>query len=390
MRLNRMFVVMLCVLSMTGGAVLGVAALSLAQRTAAAQPSASTAASPAATPATTNDEGITAVYRQAAPAVVNITSEATTSNPLFQQQAPTESTGSGIVLDEQGNILTNNHVVADAQTLLVTFADGTSAPAKIVGRDPGNDLAVIRVDAPSAKLTVAKLGNSPDLQVGESVVAIGNPFGLDQTATHGIISATGRRLARASARSLANLLQTDAPINPGNSGGPLLNLAGEVIGINTAIENPTGQSVFVGVGFAVPIDTARRFLPDMLAGKTVEHPWLGISGVGITPTLAQEAQLPVQQGVLVAEAADGGPAAAAGLRGSQPQRDQTPIPTGGDIITAIDGQAVQQVEDLSDYIDTKNVGDQVTLTILRDGSEQPLPVQLQAWPEQLQTGDQQP
>ncbi len=324
------------------------------------------------------DEGVTAVYRRVGPAVLNITSSTTAVDPFFGQEMPEQGTGSGVIIDDQGNILTNNHVVAGAGRLEVALADGTKVPAQVVGRDPGNDLAVIRASIPKEKLAVAPLGRSSGLQVGESVVAIGNPFGLDQTATHGIISATGRRLPQSGARALANLIQTDAAINPGNSGGPLLNLRGEVIGINTAIQNPTGERVFVGVGFAIPIDTAKRFLPDMLAGKTVEHPWLGLSGLQITPERAKELGLSVQEGVLVLQAVRGGPAVQAGLRGGG-----TATPAGGDIITSVDGRAVRKVEDLVDYVDTKSVGDTVTLTILRSGARQTLSVRLGAWPEEL-------
>lgn len=336
-------------------------------------------------------EGAAAVYRRAAGAVVNVTSR-TTAESFFGEQMPEQGTGSGVIIDNQGYILTNNHVVAEADSLEVTLADGSKTPARVVGRDSGNDLAVIKVNLPPDKLTVATLGTSKALQVGEPVLAIGNPFGLDQTVTHGIVSATGRRLERSGARSLANLIQTDAPINPGNSGGPLLNLRGEVVGINTAIENPTGQAVFVGVGFAVPIDTAKRFLPAMLAGTTVEHAWLGVSGLEITPERAKSLGLSTEQGILIVEAVPNGPAAAAGLRGAEaasrgrrlPGQSSPPVdaPTGGDVVTSIDGRAVRKVEDLADYVDTKNVGDGVALTIVRGGQQQTLSVRLGAWPNE--------
>jgi len=275
--------------------------------------------------------------------------------------------GSGVVLDKEGHILTNNHVVANAASLDVVLADGTSAPARVVGRDPGNDLAVIRADLPADKLKPAKLGNSDDIRVGEFVIAVGNPFELNSTVTEGIVSGIGRTLAEGGGRPLRQLIQADAAINPGNSGGGLFNGRGELIGITTAIENPSGDRVFVGIGYAVPVNIATRFLPDMLAGKTVEHPRLGVGPlVDVTPSMG----LGVDKGVLVAGVDPNSPAARAGIRGSR---------SSGDVIVAVDGQRVEDFEDLANAIDSKQVGDTVEVSVLRDGRELTLSVTLEAW-----------
>jgi len=237
------------------------------------------------------------VYEQLRPAVVEITSTVSARSP-FEPSA--EGSGSGIIIDEQGLILTNYHVIADADNLEVKFADGTTVSAQVVGRDPGSELAVIQANVSDQELTVAPLGDSDAVQVGDPVLAIGSPFNLEGTLTQGIVSALGRTYAQEDGtRPIRNMIQTDAAVNPGNSGGPLLDCQGEVIGINTLLENPTGDRVNVGVAFAVPINTAKRFLPDMLAGETVSHPWLGIAGQEVTPALAEDLDLPVDAGVYV-------------------------------------------------------------------------------------------
>jgi S1-C subfamily serine protease len=295
--------------------------------------------------------------------------------------------GSGIIIDEQGFILTNYHVIADADNLEVKFADGTTVSAQVVGRDPGNDLAVIRANVSDGELTPAPLGDSDAVQVGDSVLAIGNPFNLEGTLTQGIVSALGRTYASEDGtRPIRNLIQTDAAVNPGNSGGPLLNCQGEVIGINTLLENPTGDRVNVGVAFAVPINTARQFLPDMLAGETVSHPWLGIAGQEVTPALAQDLDLPVDAGVYVTLVAAGSPAERAGLQGAFASEAQavgsSSLPSGGDVILAADGQTVASVEDLAGYLDTqKRPGDTVELQVLRDEQELSLEATLAEWPD---------
>ncbi len=226
------------------------------------------------------------VYERVRPAVVEITSTLGTNGP-FGPQA--EGTGSGIIIDTDGHILTNYHVVQDARSIEVRFEDGSTASAEVVGSDPTNDLAVVQMDTSGLELTAAKLGDSDALQVGDPVLAIGNPFNLEGTLTQGIVSAIDRTYSTsANTRPIREMIQTDAAVNPGNSGGPLLNCRGEVIGINTLLENPTGDNVNVGVAFAVAINTATRSLSLMLARETVSHPWLGIAGVDVTAAVAEE------------------------------------------------------------------------------------------------------
>jgi len=322
------------------------------------------------------------IYEQLRPSVVKITATASSS---FGQS---EGSGSGIVIDEQGTILTNYHVVAGASSLEVKFSDNSTASAQVIGTDPGNDLAVIRAAVSGAKLTAAALGDSDAIRTGDPVLAIGNPFELEGTLTQGIVSATGRTFAPGSStRPIRNMIQTDAPVNPGNSGGPLLDCQGRVIGINSALENPTGDGVNVGIAFAVPINTAKRFLPDMLAGKTVSHPWLGIGGEDITPALARDLNLSVQSGVYVTLVSSNSPAQRAGLRGafrseSEAQRSTSSLPpSGGDVIVATDGQAVASVDQLASYLDAqKKVGDTVKLDVIRQGQKLTIDAALGEWP----------
>lgn len=333
-----------------------------------------------------NDEPIIAAYEKVSPSVVFITSIGR-SVPHSFGDIPSRGAGSGVIIDDQGHILTNNHVIDEANRLEVTLPDESTVPAKVVGRDAGTDLAVIKIDVPREKLTVAPLGDSDQLRVGELAIAIGNPFGLDRTVTVGVISSLGRNYPSESGRVIANMIQTDASINPGNSGGPLLNAKGEVIGINTAIESPVRGSV--GIGFAVPINTAKQFLPQMLQGDEIKHPWLGISGRAITPNIAEDLKLPVKEGVYVVEVVANSPAAKAGLKGAatrQGQRnlDQQTVPPGGDVITAVDAKKVKKIDDIIAYLDTKRVGDVVKVHVIRNGSEMDFDVTLREWPSNLQ------
>jgi S1-C subfamily serine protease len=316
------------------------------------------------------------VYEQVRPSVVQITSSA----------GRTGGTGTGVVVDEDGNILTNNHVISGANTIEVRFADGSTSEATVVGTDPANDLAVIRVSDPDAPLTPAVIGDSDSLRPGDQVLAIGNPFNLEGTLTQGIVSALDRTYASGGGtRPIRGMIQTDAPINPGNSGGPLLNCKGEVIGINSLLENPTGQNVNVGVAFAVSINTAKRSLNDMLAGETVSHPWLGIGGVDVTPALAEELGLDADTGVYVTLVSAGSPADQSGLAGAFASENQAAgsadVPPGGDVISAVDGNPVTSIEELAGYLDEqKQPGDNVELTVHRDGEELSLTAQLGEWP----------
>jgi S1-C subfamily serine protease len=322
------------------------------------------------------------IYQRLRPSVVEITSTSQSRNS-FEPTA--QGVGSGVVIDEQGTILTNYHVVAGADSLEVKFSDNSTASAELIGSDPGSDLALIRVDASDRQLTAASLGDSDAVQPGDLVLAIGNPFELEGTVTQGIVSATGRTYSSDSTRPMRGMIQTDTPVNPGNSGGPLLDCEGNVIGINTAIENPTGDDVNVGIAFAVPINTVKQSLNDMLAGKTVSHPWMGIAGEDVTPALAQDLSLPVQSGVYVTLVSSGGPAQRAGLRGAfrsqaEAQRSSSLV-EGGDVIVAVDDQSVAGIDALADYLDVnKKVGDSVKLDVIRQGQTLTVDVTLAEWP----------
>ncbi|MBI2864021.1 MAG: trypsin-like peptidase domain-containing protein [Chloroflexi bacterium] len=316
---------------------------------------------------------IGAVYRAVSPAVVSVSAGGRSSRGIVPDS---EAGGTGFVVDEQGYILTNNHVVQGAQRITIVLVDGTKVDGKVVGTDPTSDIALIKADVPKDKLVVAALGDSDKVEPGETAIAIGSPFGLDHTLTAGIISAVDREFGMASGRPMRGLIQTDAPINPGNSGGPLFNVDGEVIGITTSIESPVRGSV--GIGFAIPINKAKRLLPSLQKGQKVDHPYLGIAGVAITEDLATSQKLPVKSGVLVAEVVTDGPSAKAGLKGGD--KSETDVPTGGDIITAVDNKTVKTVPELSSYLDTKKVGDEVTLSVIRDGKTMKIDVTLGAWP----------
>jgi S1-C subfamily serine protease len=315
------------------------------------------------------------VYARVSPAVVFITSEI----PVFTFFGvdTQEGTGSGFVIDTEGHIITNNHVVENAERIIVNLDDETSVEATLIGTDPGNDVAVIEIDVPRDKLHPVRLGTSADLRVGQTAIAIGNPFRLDRTLTTGVISSLGRPLNTESGRPIFDVIQTDAAINPGNSGGPLLNTKGEVIGVNTAIVSPSGGSI--GLGFAVPIDTVKRVANSILEKGYYPHPWLGISGISIVPELAELLDLPVERGVLVAEVTRGQAAANAGLCGGDRgvRVGSYVVPVGGDILIGIDGASVRAMEDIVRYLETKTeVGQLVELTIMRDGREQVVQVRL--------------
>jgi S1-C subfamily serine protease len=309
------------------------------------------------------------LYEQASPSVVYV---GVTTSGLTGS-----GSGSGFVWDTEGHIVTNNHVVESARRIEVTFADGTTIGAELVGRDSDSDLAVIKVDVPASRLHPVELGDSDALQVGQRAIAIGNPFGLEQTMTTGIVSALGRVLRQESGFSLPQLVQTDAAINPGNSGGPLLDSHGRVIGVTTLIYSNSGTNA--GVGFAVPVNAVKRVVPSLLATGRYADPWLGIQGTSISSLLAEELDLSVEQGVLVQTVVQGGPADKAGLRGGdrQVRFESTLMATGGDIIVAIDDTAVQDMDDLIVYLaDHTSVGQRVTLTVLRDGAQRSVKVTL--------------
>jgi 2-alkenal reductase len=290
--------------------------------------------------------------------------------------------GSGFVVDTDGHIVTNNHVVEGARRIQVRFSDDTEAEAEVVGTDPHTDLAVIKVDVPAAMLHPVELGESDTLRVGQRAIAIGNPFGFERTVTTGIISALGRVLRQISGFSLPNLIQTDAAINPGNSGGPLLDSRGKVIGVNTIIFTRSGFSS--GVGLAIPVNTVKRVVPELIESGHFAHPRLGIRGYSINSELAEALELPVDRGVLVAEAIRDGPSVQAGLRGGKREvlveGFIEPISAGGDIIIAINDTEMRSMDDLIAYLESTVVGQEVELTIIRDGDKKRLTVELDERP----------
>jgi S1-C subfamily serine protease len=309
------------------------------------------------------------LYEEVRPSVVRINASAAGLNA--------GGVGSGIVLDTEGHVLTNYHVVQNFDVIDVVLADGTAGSAVLVGADPGNDLAVLKADIPADQLSPATFGDSDAIRTGEFVIAVGNPFDLEGSVTQGIVSGIGRSLGSGTGRPLRQLIQSDAAINPGNSGGAMFNAAGEVIGITTAIENPSGDRVFVGIGYAVPSNVAMRFLPRMLAGETVEHPQLGVqlATEPITPSVAADLGLGVEHGVLIVAVTRGTGADQAGLRGGVDSAGQ---PT-GDVIIRLDNEEVRNFDDLANYIDSKQVGDTIDVVVVRDGSELTIPVTLNAW-----------
>jgi S1-C subfamily serine protease len=272
-------------------------------------------------------------------------------------------------------------VIDGASQLQVTFSDGTTVSGRVVGTDPGDDLAVVRVDVSADRLHPLSLGDSGAVQVGQPVLAIGNPFNLHNTLSSGVVSAVGRTRPSVNGRTIANMIQTDAAANPGNSGGPLLDGQGNVIGVVAQIESPIRGSV--GVAFAIPANVVSQQLAKLEAGGTVSHPWLGISGTALTPDLVQRLSLTVSDGVYVIEVVPNSPADQAGLKAAASTPVSGQYGPGGDVITAIDGTTVHTVQDIGNALATKNAGDSVTLTISRGGSTQTLTARLAAWPDHL-------
>lgn len=317
-------------------------------------------------PLDVEEELITNLYQRVGQTVVHITSRVTAMN-FFFGAVPSEGTGSGFILDADGHVVTNYHVIEGADSIEVTLADESTLEATVVGIDPPNDLALLRIDAPPDSLTPVELGDSSSLRVGQRAIAIGNPFGLDRTLTVGVISALGRPLQTSDDNVIFNVVQTDAAINPGNSGGPLLDSRGRVIGVNTAIRQDAQ-----GIGFAVPVNTVKRVLPALMEHGYYPHPWLGFLGYDITPGLARALELAVRDGILVAQVYRDSPAAQAGLRGAQREVivGNQRLLAGGDIVVGIDEEQVGDWQDLSQYLEiSTQVGDEVTLHIVRDGEQ---------------------
>ena len=393
-----------------------VSSISLAQPVAPSTPTAITAPE-AVNPATSStdllaalQENLEGIYARVNPSVVNIRvvqkEEVTAptfpevpgfpfpfSEPPTTPQGPQEffrqGAGSGFVWDNEGHIVTNNHVVADADKISVTFYDGTTVSGEVVGTDPDSDLAVVKVDAPADRLRPVQVADSTQVKIGHLAVAIGNPFALEGTMTVGFVSALGRllpvesQIGQAPGYSIPDVIQTDAPINPGNSGGVLVDDQGQVIGVTSAIISPVGASV--GIGFAIPSAIVGKVVPVLIKGGHYEHPWLGVSGISLNPDLADSMELKSdQRGALVVDVVPGGPADEAGLHGSDRQVtiEGQDVRVGGDVIVALDGQAVKEFDDVIAYlVRATEVGQKVTLTVLRNGKEETIQVTLAARPE---------
>ena len=340
------------------------------------------------------------VYQDVSPSVVYIEvlqeQQVGSGLPFFRQPLPQQQpeeqyqhgSGSGFVWDQEGHVVTNNHVVNGADKIEVTFSDGTTVPGTVVGTDPASDLAVLKVEVPAGQLYPVRMADSTLVMVGQLAVAIGNPFGLENTMTVGIVSALERSLPAesnsgdGSSYTIPDVIQTDAPINPGNSGGVLVNGQGEVIGVTSAIVSPVRASA--GIGFAVPAAIVQKVVPVLIAKGSYEHPWLGISGTTLDPDLAQAMGLEAnQRGALVIEVVPGGPAEQAGLQGSDRQVtiDGQERQVGGDVVVALDGQPVKTFDDLVAYlVQSTEVGQKATLTVLRDGRERQVEVTIAARP----------
>lgn len=349
---------------------------------------------------------LSGIYERVNPSVVNLRVVQQASGPLegFPQipgfpfnlpntpQPRQEGLGSGFVWDKEGHIVTNNHVVDNAERVTVTFSDGTSAEAKVVGADPDSDLAVVKVDVSPDRLVPVQLADSTQVKVGQLAIAIGNPYGLEGTMTMGIVSALGRTLPADSGQTqgptytIPDIIQTDAPINPGNSGGVLVNDQGQVIGVTAAIESSSGANA--GIGFVIPSAIVQKIVPVLIKDGQYQHPYLGITGTTLSSDLAKTMDLnPDQRGVLVVDVTPGSPADKAGLRGSdrQVEIDGQPIRVGGDIITAYNGQPVSKFDELVAYLARQGeINQKVTLTILRQGKEQSVELTLAARPKSAQ------
>jgi len=326
------------------------------------------------------------IYQRYSPGVVNITTT-TIGYDFFLRPVPMESgTGSGAVIDDQGHIVTNFHVVRGAETLEVTLPDKSKHEARVVGADPNNDIAVIQINVPRGRLTSVPLGTSKGLQVGQKVLAIGNPYGLERTLTTGVISSLGRSIQAENGRIIEDIIQTDAAINPGNSGGPLLNSQGQMIGINTAIYSPS-NSGSVGIGFAIPADTVRRITGDLLTTGYVRHAWLGIgSTVNLAdfPGLANALRLNTERGLMIVDTYQNSPASRAGLRGAtdEVRIGRRRLPVGGDVLLEFQGKAINSLQELASEVDRYKAGDRVTVTVLRGNRKTDVPVALEEAPRQ--------
>jgi putative serine protease PepD len=340
---------------------------------------ASTEPAPPAAQLSGDEQNTIEVYRTVSAAVVNVKTQAVEWN-FFYGAIPSQGSGSGFIIDRQGHVLTNYHVIANADEIQVTLADRSSFRARVIGADRTTDIAVLKIDPGRKTLPTVQLGDSDRLRVGQKVLAIGNPFGFEGTLTTGIISALGRTLEVDRGVILDEAIQTDAAINQGNSGGPLLDSAGRVIGITSVIFSPTGGSV--GIGFAIPVNTVKLILNDLLREGRVRRPYLGISGYPIDPTLAGALRLPVEKGILVAEVVSGSGAEEAGIRGGDRYVvvGRVRLLVGGDIIVALNGQPIESQLDITRTLNRKRPGDTVELKLYRGGRQMTLTARLKERP----------
>ncbi len=328
-----------------------------------------------ATPLVSKSLSLIEIFEKSEPGVVRVNVQRGESEEIAG------GVGSGFVFDKKGHIITNSHVVKDANKVVVTFLDGRSYNAKIIGTDQYTDIAVIKVNADLALLHPLSIGDSSNLKVGEGIAAIGNPFGLSGSMTSGIISQLGRLLPTESNYQIPDVIQTDAAINPGNSGGPLLNMRGEIVGINTAIQSTTGSNT--GVGFSIPSQTVAKIVPTLIQNGEYKHPWIGIAGRDIDPDMASVLNLKDAVGFLVITVVEDSPAFQAGLIGSEKTIEVKGVnyPMGGDIILAVDGKEVRKIDDILVHLQrAKSVGDEMILEILRDGRTTNVTITLDARP----------
>ncbi len=335
----------------------------------------------AVAPALFEENTMVALYEKAIQAVVKIqtlSEHNSLPDPFGFGTPPLRGQGSGFIIDGEGYILTNNHVVDEVSEIQVTLHNGHTIDAEVIGTAPENDIALLKVNKDELRdISPLSLGNSDNVKPGQMAIALGSPFGLDGSITVGIVSGLGRSIPSTTQRLMTDVIQTDAAINPGNSGGPLLNSKGEAIGINTAIE-PSSS----GIGFAVPINTAKFLLPALIKGGEVRSPWLGIRGLAIDEELASRLDLSVDSGVYVVSVVPSSPAEEAGLRGSGVDEQGQPT-FGGDIITAVDSRGVSKVEDMIAYFNSKKADDRVSLSVRRGDQTLTIEVILGEWPEQI-------
>jgi S1-C subfamily serine protease len=317
--------------------------------------------------------------------VVNISTQRVTVDWFFEVVPRQGQSGSGSIIDQRGYILTNNHVIEGASEITVTLADGTTLPAELVGSDRENDLAVLKIETDGRELTTIPLGDSNRLRVGQKVLAIGNPFAIGRTLTTGVISGVGRSIRSEENFIINDLIQTDASINPGNSGGPLLNSSGEMIGINTMIYSSSGGSI--GIGFAVPVNTAKRVVPDLIEFGVVRRGWIEVVPVQLFPQLVRFARMNTEEGILISQVVPGGNADAAGLRGgNQDERVEyrnTVIYLGGDIITEVDGTPIRTLSNLFEALEDNRPGEQVVVKYVRGNRERETTVTLVERPQRV-------